>query len=277
MIDISVSNLVKEFEVGNKILDGLSFQVDTGERVGLLGKNGAGKTTLLSILTAQNTKDAGSVTYDGQDVWENQHALDQICFSRELETTLFSSQNNLKVRHYLRSAAIFFPHWDQDYAQRLMEEFHVEPKKKISQLSKGQLSMVTILIALASGAPITILDEPAAGLDPEGRDTILSQVKQFHQETGTTVVLVSHSMEDIAKYADKVLVLDAGHVAMYDTTSAVFARADELLQLGLSVPEVTKVFLRLREWGLDVPADVYTVPYAANILRGMLEKGAGTC
>ena len=117
----------------------------------------------------------------------------------------------------------------------------------------------------------------AAGLDPEGRDTILSQVKQFHQETGTTVVLVSHSMEDIAKYADKVLVLDAGHVAMYDTTSAVFARADELLQLGLSVPEVTKVFLRLREWGLDVPADVYTVPYAANILRGMLEKGAGTC
>ena len=95
---------------------------------------------------------------------------------------------------------------------------------------------------------------------------------------GTTVVLVSHSMEDIAKYADKVLVLDAGHIAMYDTTSAVFARADELLKLGLSVPEVTKVFLRLREWGLCVPADVYTVPYAANILRGMLEKGgAGTC
>ena len=124
---------------------------------------------------------------------------------------------------------------------------------------------------------LLVLDEPAAGLDPEGRDTILSQVKQFHQETGTTVVLVSHSMEDIAKYAEKVLVLDAGHVAMYDTTSAVFARADELLQLGLSVPEVTKVFLRLREWGLDVPADVYTVPYAANILRGMLEKGAGTC
>lgn len=85
-------------------------------------------------------------------------------------------------------------------------------------------------------------------------------------------------MEDIAKYADKVLVLDAGRIAMYDTTSAVFARADELLKLGLSVPEVTKVFLRLREWGLCVPADVYTVPYAANILRGMLEKGgAGTC
>ena len=145
------------------------------------------------------------------------------------------------------------------------------------KLSGGQKQRVAIAGVLAMEPKLLVLDEPAAGLDPEGRDTILSQVKQFHQETGTTVVLVSHSMEDIAKYADKVLVLDAGHVAMYDTTSAVFARADELLQLGLSVPEVTKVFLRLREWGLDVPADVYTVPYAANILRGMLEKGAGTC
>lgn len=121
----------------NQVLHDLDLDILPGKIYGLIGRNGAGKTTLLSILTAQNTKDAGSVTYDGQDVWENQHALDQICFSRELETTLFSSQNNLKVRHYLRSAAIFFPHWDQDYAQRLMEEFHVEPKKKISQLSRA--------------------------------------------------------------------------------------------------------------------------------------------
>ena len=146
------------------------------------------------------------------------------------------------------------------------------------ELSGGQKRRVAIAGVLAMEPKLLVLDEPAAGLDPEGRDTILSQVKQFHKETGTTVVLVSHSMEDIAKYADKVLVLDAGRIAMYDTTSAVFARADELLKLGLSVPEVTKVFLRLREWGLCVPADVYTVPYAANILRGMLEKGgAGTC
>ena len=139
-----------------QVLHGLDLEILPGKIYGLIGRNGAGKTTLLGILTAQNTKDSGSVTYDGAPVWENQQALDHICFSRELQPTLFSGQNNLKVRHYLKSAAIFYPGWDRDYAQRLLEEFKLEPKKKICQLSKGQMSMVTILIALASRAPIII-------------------------------------------------------------------------------------------------------------------------
>ena len=118
-----------------------------------------------------------------------------------------------------------------------------------------------------------VLDEPAAGLDPEGRDMILGQIKAYHKKTGTTIVLVSHSMEDIAKYADRVLVLSGGKIAMHDTTAAVFARAAELLELGLSVPEVTKVFLRLRELGLDVPVDVYTIPYAVDLLKRLKEQG----
>ena len=97
---------------------------------------------------------------------------------------------------------------------------------------------------------ILVLDEPAAGLDPEGRDTILTQIKEYHRKTGVTVVLVSHSMEDIAKYADKVLVMHRAHVAMYDTVEKVFARAPELLELGLSVPQVTQIFLRLKRWAL---------------------------
>ena len=132
---------------------------------------------------------------------------------------------------------------------------------------------------LAMEPRVLVLDEPAAGLDPEGREMILSQVKRFHRETGTTVILVSHSMEDIAKYADKVLVMDQRRIAMYDTVEKVFARADELLELGLSVPQVTKVFLRLRAMGLDLPQDVYTVPYADKIIRAALErkKGASVC
>ena len=119
-------------------------------------------------------------------------------------------------------------------------------------------------------------DEPAAGLDPEGRDTILSQLKRYHRETGSTVVLVSHSMEDIAKYADKVLVMNAGKIAMYDDTEKVFARAPELLELGLSVPEVTKIFLRLQEMGLSVQTDVYTVQYAVDaVLRYANARKAG--
>ena len=123
---------------------------------------------------------------------------------------------------------------------------------------------------------ILVLDEPAAGLDPEGRDEILSEVKDYHKKTGTTVLLVSHSMEDIAKYANRVLVMSNKKIAMYDTVDNVFARAPELLELGLSVPQVTKIFLKLREMGVDVPADVYTVPYAVKmILEAKKRRDAG--
>ena len=116
----------------------------------------------------------------------------------------------------------------------------------------------------------------AAGLDPEGRDDILSEVKEYHKKTGTTVLLVSHSMEDIAKYANRVLVMSNKKIAMYDTVEKVFARAPELLELGLSVPQVTKIFLKLREMGVDVPADVYTIPYAVKmILEAKRRREAG--
>ena len=123
---------------------------------------------------------------------------------------------------------------------------------------------------------ILVLDEPAAGLDPEGRDDILSEVKEYHKKTGTTVLLVSHSMEDIAKYANRVLVMSNKKIAMYDTVEKVFARAPELLELGLSVPQVTKIFLKLREMGVDVPADVYTIPYAVKtLLEAKRRRDAG--
>lgn len=96
---------------------------------------------------------------------------------------------------------------------------------------------------------LLVLDEPAAGLDPEGRDMILGQIREYHKQTGSTIVLVSHSMEDIAKYADRVLVMNAGRIALYDATDKVFARAPELLELGLSVPEVTKIFCACVRWG----------------------------
>ena len=132
------------------------------------------------------------------------------------------------------------------------------------ELSGGQKRRVAIAGVMAMEPRILVLDEPAAGLDPEGRDTILTQIKEYHRKTGVTVVLVSHSMEDIAKYADKVLVMHRAHVAMYDTVEKVFARAPELLELGLSVPQVTQIFLRLKEIGLDIKTDVYTMPYAVK-------------
>ena len=147
-------------------------------------------------------------------------------------------------------------------------------------LAKPSMGAMITSAAVAGGMAmkprILVLDEPAAGLDPEGRDEILSEVKEYHKKTGTTVLLVSHSMEDIAKYADRVLVMSNKKIAMYDTVENVFARAPELLALGLSVPQVTKIFLKLREMGVDVPADVYTVPYAVKmILEAKKRRDAG--
>src|SRR5699024_2269901 len=144
------------------------------------------------------------------------------------------------------------------------------------ELSGGQKRRVAVAGVMAMEPRILVLDEPAAGLDPEGRDSILSAIKAYHKKTGTTVLLVSHSMEDIARYADKVLVMAQKHVAMYDTVENVFARAQELLALGLSVPQVTKIFLKLREMGIDVPADVYTIPYAVKkIVEAKARRDAG--
>ena len=195
-----------------EVLHNLDLTIKPGKIYGLIGRNGAGKTTLLGILTAQNTLDQGEVTYDGQTVWENQRALDNICFSRELQPTLFSGQNNLKVKHYLKSAAIYYPNWDQAYAGRLLAEFKLEPKKKICQLSKGQMSMVTILIALASRAPITILDEPAAGLDVVMRERFYQLLLEDYAQTNRTFIVSTHIIEEAASVFEQVIILDEGKI-----------------------------------------------------------------
>ena len=196
----------------NEVLHNLELTIQPGKIYGLIGRNGAGKTTLLGILTAQNTKDSGAVTYGGEPVWENQKALDHICFSRELQATLFSGPNNLKVKHYLRSAAIFYPNWDEEYAQRLVTEFKLDLKKKISQLSKGQMSMVTILIALASRADLTILDEPAAGLDVVMRERFYQLLLEDFAQTGRTFVVSTHIIEEAASVFEQVIILDQGRI-----------------------------------------------------------------
>ena len=196
----------------NEVLHDLDLAIEPGKIYGLIGRNGSGKTTLLGILTAQNTKNSGSVTYDGEPVWENQKALHQLCFSRELSATLFSGPNNLKVSHYLKSADIFYPNWDQDYANELLTKFKLDKKKKISQLSKGQMSMVTILIALASRAPLTILDEPTAGLDVVMRERFYQLLLEDFTQTNRTFIVSTHIIEEAASVFEQVIILDEGRI-----------------------------------------------------------------
>ena len=246
---LKAQGLCKSYK-NKQVLHNLDLTIQPGTIYGLIGRNGAGKTTLLGILTAQNTKDSGQVTYDGQDVWENQRALNDICFSRELQSTMFYGRNNLKIKHYMKSAAIYYPNWDETYAQRLLEEFKLDPKKKIYQLSKGQLSMVTITIALASGSPITILDEPAAGLDVVMRERFYQLLLEDFSKTARTFIVSTHIIEEAASVFERVIILDEGRILenapteeLVDQFRYISGREDEVDRVcaGLEVLSVHQI------------------------------------
>ena len=264
-------------------LDRVSFEIEEGAFVGVIGSTGCGKSTLISHFNGINRPTSGKVYIGGEDLWADPSDIRRFRFQVGLvfqypeyqlfEETVYKdiafgpgnmglARDEIDAR--VRRAAAFCGIEEAWLARSPFE------------LSGGQKQRVAIAGVLAMEPKLLVLDEPAAGLDPEGRDTILGQIKEYHRQTGATTVLVSHSMEDIAKYADRVLVLSGGRVAMYDDTDKVFARAPELLELGLSVPEVTKIFLRLREMGLDIDTDVYTVKYAVKpILAARAGKGGG--
>ena len=214
---LQASHLVKRY--GKKeVLHDVSLTIEAGVIYGLIGRNGAGKTTLLSILTAQNTHDAGTVTYGGQPVWENEKALADLCFSRELSGQILFGQNTYKVKDYLLAASMYYPRWDKAYADQLVQRFGLDVKKKICKLSKGMMSMVTIVLALASRAPITILDEPVAGLDVVAREDFYKIMLDDYTETGRTFVISTHIIEEAANVFEKVIILNNGQIAAVENT-----------------------------------------------------------
>lgn len=209
---LKAENVVKRY--GKKeVLHGVSVSIEPGVIYGLIGRNGAGKTTLLGILTAQNTMDSGAVTYGGEPVWENEKVLADLCFSRELSPMMMFGENSYKVKDYLTAAAIYYPHWDKAYAERLVQRFGLDRKKKISKLSKGMMSMVTIVLALASKAPITILDEPVAGLDVVAREDFYRLLMEEYTATGRTFIVSTHIIEEAANVFEQVILMDDGNIA----------------------------------------------------------------
>ena len=252
-------------------LDDVNFSMEEGDFVGIIGSTGSGKSTLISHFNGLDRPTAGRILIDGQDMWAPGTDLRSFRFLVGLvfqypEYQLFEETCARDIAYGPRNMGL-----DEAEIARRVEEAAAFTgldrallERSPFELSGGQKRRVAIAGVMAMEPRILVLDEPAAGLDPEGRDTILTQIKEYHRKTGVTVVLVSHSMEDIAKYADKVLVMHHAHVAMYDTVEKVFARAPELLELGLSVPQVTQIFLRLKEMGLDIKTDVYTMPYAVK-------------
>lgn len=254
-------------------LDNVSLSVGRGEFVGLIGHTGSGKSTLIQHMNGLLKPMSGQVLFEGQDVWQDAKLTRRLRFHVGLvfqypEYQLFEETVYKDIAFGPANMGLSAEEIDRR-VQRAAAFCGIDScflQRSPFELSGGQKRRVAIAGVLAMEPRLLVLDEPAAGLDPEGRDMILGQIREYHKQTGSTIVLVSHSMEDIAKYADRVLVMNAGRIAMYDATDKVFARAPELLELGLSVPEVTKIFLRLREMGLDIDTDVYTVKYAVKTI-----------
>ncbi len=218
------TNLTKTYGK-QTVLDHVDLTLETGKIYGLIGRNGAGKTTLLSLLTAQNPATEGTVTIDGEPVWENEKVLSQICYSREISPVTTFGPNNMKVSDYLNIAATFFPNWDKNYAKELIALFDLDVKKKLSKLSKGMLSAVTIVVAMASKSPITILDEPVAGLDVVARENFYRLVIDEYAATNRTFIISTHIIEEAASLFEDVIILDQGKIFLEENTEELLSRA----------------------------------------------------
>ena len=232
MNTLECKGIVKKFG-SNEVLHGIDLTLERGKIYGLIGRNGAGKTTLLSIASGQNPATKGEVTVSNSDdiavqpmkVWDNQDALDLICFSREINVTAGNQGiGGLKVKDYLRAARTYFPNYDKELEDRLVKEFELDVKKRMSKLSKGMLSMVTIIVALASRAPYTFFDEPVAGLDVVARETFYKIALEEFAESERTFVISTHIIEEAADIFEEVIFLDKGQVILKENTQELVER-----------------------------------------------------
>ena len=224
MSKLVCENLTKKY--GDKtVLDHVNLTLESGKIYGLIGRNGAGKTTLLSLMSNQNPITAGTAAIDGQQIWENPAALSRLCFSRELNLSSESALSAYTLKAYLRAAETYLPHWDKDLAQKLLDLFGLDKKKKLGKLSKGMLSMVTILVAMASKAEFTFLDEPVAGLDVVAREQFYQLLLEEYTETGRTFVLSTHIIEEAADVMEEVIILDRGKILLKENTQELVDRA----------------------------------------------------
>ncbi len=217
-------NIVKTYG-GKDVLQSVSLELAENKIYGLIGRNGAGKTTLLSILTAQNPATKGTVTLDGMPVWENRRALEKLCFSRELNASVESGLASMKAKEYLRIAATYCENWDHNMEKRLLDLFELNVKKKLGKLSKGMLSMITIVVALCSKAPYTFLDEPVAGLDVVAREQFYKLLLEEYAATGRTFVISTHIIEEAANVLEDVIILHKGQVLVEENTQSFTGRA----------------------------------------------------
>lgn len=263
-------------------INDVNLTIEKGELVGVIGHTGSGKSTLISHFNGLLKPDAGKVLVDGTDIWKDKETLRNtrfkvgLCFQypeyQLFEETVFKDiafgPKNMK----LSEAEV------KERVLRAAEFVGVKPEhldKSPFDLSGGEKRRVAIAGVMSMEPEVLIFDEPAAGLDPQGRRELIKLIKDYREQTGSAVVVVSHSMEDIASLADKVIVMNNSRIEMQGTVDEVYSRGEELRRIGLNIPEITEIFLRLRARGFDVPANVYTVEKGAAILKALTSGRRG--
>ena len=285
MAVLETEDLTYTYSVGTPFektaVNNVSLKIEEGEMIGVMGHTGSGKTTLIQHFNGLLRPTSGRILLDGKDIWADKNDIRSVRFKVGLvfqypeyqifEETVYKDiafgptnmgLDKTEIDRRVRETA-----HDLGLSEELMERSPFE-------LSGGQKRRVAIAGVMAMEPRVLILDEPTAGLDPAGRDKILSHIKSYHERTRNTILIVSHSMEDIATFADRILVMNKSELFCFDETKKVFARADEIAAIGLDVPQITKVFGALRSRGLDFGKEVYTVGYARElVLRELRERG----
>ncbi len=256
-------------------VDNVNLSVNKGEFLALIGHTGSGKSTLIQHFNALLKPTRGQVFLHGRDIWESKEVTRKARFQVGLvfqypEHQLFEETIEADVSFGPRNMGLE----PEEVRRRVVESLAAcgmgedMLQKSPFDLSGGQKRRVALAGVLAMEPQVLVLDEPAAGLDPRGRDDIFRFITEYHEKHGTTVIFVTHSMEDAARLASRIVVMRDSHVFMDGTPPEIFSRAGELLEVGLDVPQITRVFLKLREMGAPVREGVYTVEQAAQeILR----------
>ena len=280
---LSVKNLSYVYSPGTPFahtaVDGLNMEIQKGEFIGIIGHTGSGKSTLVQMLNGLLRPTAGSVMLDGADIWAKPKEIRKIRFRVGLvfqypEYQLFEDTVAKDIAFGPTNMGLSADEINKRVkkAARFVGLKDVLLDKSPFDLSGGEKRRAAIAGVIAMDPDILILDEPCAGLDPMGRDLLLSQIYHYHQERGNTVLLVSHSMEDVASVCDRVLVMNHARLEMYDDTRAVFSRADELASMGLRVPQVTSIIDSLINSGVPLERGVLTVEKAVYAITDYLKK-----
>ena len=274
---LEVKNLNYIYSIGtpfeHKALDNVNFAVNRGEFIGIIGHTGSGKSTLMQQLNGLLKPTSGSVLLDGEDIWADKKRTRQARFRVGLvfqypEYQLFEETVYKDIAFGPRNMGLKPDEIDRRVREAAGFVGLTEKQLEVSpfDLSGGQKRRVAIAGVIAMEPEVLILDEPTAGLDPVGRAEILGNIEAYRKAKNATIMMVSHSMEDVARLTDRLLVMNGSRLAMDGTPAEVFTHAEELVEMGLSIPQVTQVFLHLRKMGLDVN-NVYTIDQAVAELK----------